>query len=292
MKSGRWQPVVLIAIVSGVIGVAGCATGPVDRRALCTQFDELGQEFLTSSGLFDNAVFSSAGDLGDLAGRYQGGGLSADAAALERISDADRTNGFELERATAGTAEVCGHPLGIGTTSYAGTGGGSTRADGGYGSYGYSTPTTSTASVPYTYTEPPTSSAPTTSAGDETSAQSTLRQQVDTDRTQVEVLAGQWVPQLSSKNHGLVADGRTYDYRAIWADFTSTRQSYPSALLLWSGDYTSYTKGDFWVTVASRSFGSGAEANAWCVAEHLDADHCFAKLVSHSHGPKGSTLPR
>jgi hypothetical protein len=292
MKPGRWQPVVLIAIVSGVIGVAGCATGPVDRRALCTEFDLLGSEMMLGTSFLDNAVFATADDLADLADRYQGGGLSRDADALERIADSDRTNGRELTNATSGTAEVCGHPLGIGTTSYAGTGGGSTRADGGYGSYGYSTPTPSTVSVPYTYTEPPTSSTPTTSAGDETSAQSTLRQQVDTDRPQVEVLAGSWVPQLSSKNHGLVADGTTYDYRAIWADFTSTRQAYPSALLLWSGDYTSYTKGDFWVTVASRSFGSGAEANAWCVAEHLDADHCFAKLVSHSHGPKGSTLPR
>jgi hypothetical protein len=143
------------------------------------------------------------------------------------------------------------------------------------------------------YAEPQTTTTPARETpSDEASAQTALRQQVDTDRAQAESLGERWVPQLSSKNHGLVADGTTYDYRAIWADFTTTRQSYPSALLLWSGDYTSFTKGDFWVTVVSTSFGSGAEANDWCVAEHLDADHCFAKLVSHSHGPKGSTLPR
>ncbi|MEV6647100.1 hypothetical protein [Amycolatopsis sp. NPDC051371] len=289
--------VLATAVVIGAAGFAGCATGPVDRRALCTGFDELGKDLMSANGIFDNAVFSSAGDLADLADRYQGGGLSADASALDRISDADETDNFELERATSETAKVCGHPLGIGTTSYAETGGGSTRANGGYGSYGgygYPDPTTS-AAAPYTqpYTEPPTSSPPTaTSAGDETSAQTTLQQQVDTDRAQVEALADKWVPQLSSKNYGLVADGTTYDHRAIWADFTTTRQSYPSALLLWSGDYTSYTKGDFWVTVANTSFPTGAAANEWCVAEHLDADHCFAKLVSHSHGPKGSTLPR
>lgn len=298
MNQGRLRVTVLAtAVAIGAVGLAGCATGPVDRRALCTGFDELGKDLMSANGIFDNAVFSSAGDLADLADRYQGGGLSADASALDRISDADETNGFELGRATSGTAEVCGHPLGLGTTSYPETGGGSTRANGGYGSYGgypYSAPTTSTA-VPYTapYTEPPTT---TTSAGDtpsdEGSAQAALRQQVDTDRAQAESLGDRWVPQLSSKNYGLVADGTTYDYRAILADFTTTRRSYPSAVLLWSGDYTSFTKGDFWVTVVSTSFGSGAEANNWCVAEHLDADHCFAKLVSHSHGPKGSTLPR
>lgn len=294
----RW-PALATAVVVGLAGVAGCATGPVDRKALCTQFDELGNDLMTAHGFFDNSVFSGAGDLSDLARRYQGGGLSRDADALKGIADSDSTSGMALMNATSGIAEVCGHPLGIGTTSYAGTnsGGGSTRADGGYGSYGgYSTPTPSTASVPDPTYVPDTTTSPATSAGgapsDEASAQATLRQQVDTDRAQVDALGDRWVPQLSSKNYGLVADGTTYDYRAIWADFTSNRQSYPSALLLWSGDYTSYTKGDFWVTVASTSFGSGAEANAWCVAEHLDADHCFAKLISHSHGPKGSTLPR
>jgi hypothetical protein len=300
MNEGTLRMAVLAtAVAIGAAGLAGCSTGPVDRRALCTEFDELGKKLMGATGIFDNAVFSSAGDLADLADRYQGGGLSADASALERISDSDETNGFELERATSGTAKVCGHPLGLGTTSYAETGGegGSTRANGGYGSYGgdgYSAPTTSTVSVPYT--EPQTSSPATTSASDapsdEASSQTALRQQVDTDRAQAESLGDRWVPQLSSKNYGLVADGTTYDHRAIWADFTTTRQSYPSALLLWSGDYTSFTKGDFWVTVVGTSFGSGAEANAWCVSERLDADHCFAKLVSHSHGPKGSTLPR
>jgi hypothetical protein len=285
--TSRWAALATAAVI-GAAGLAGCATGPVDRRALCTEFDLLGSEMLLGTGFLDNAVFATADDLADLADRYQGGGLGRDADALARIADSDRTSGLELTNATSGTAEVCGHPLGFGTTSYAGTGSGSTRANGGYGSYGYPTPTT----APVPYTEPYTSSPTTAPADDETSARTSLQQQVDTDRTQVETLVGKWVPQLSSKSYGLVADGRTYDYGAIRADFTATRQSYPSALLLWSGDYTSYTKGDFWVTVASSSFGSGAEANAWCVAEHLDADHCFAKLISHSHGPKGSTLPR
>lgn len=289
--------VLAVTAVVGASGLAACATGPVDRRALCTEFDTLGKDFLMGNGFFDNAVFSSADDLADLARRYQGGDLTQDADALQKIADADSTNGLQLMSATSGIAEVCGHELGMGTTSYADSG--STQGSGGgygsYGGYGYSAPTTSTAAP---YTEPPTSYSPATStsapspADDETSAQATLQQQAATDRAQVETLADKWVPQLSSKDYGLVADGRTYDYRAIWADFTTTRQSYPSALLLWSGDFTSYTKGDFWVTVANTPFSTGAAANEWCVAEHLDADHCFAKLISHSHAPKGSTLPR
>ncbi|WP_328450370.1 MULTISPECIES: hypothetical protein [unclassified Amycolatopsis] len=292
------RAVALGAVVAvALAGLSGCASGPVDRRALCTGFDELGRTLMTAvGGIFDNAVFSSADDLSDLAERYSGADLSADAAALGKIADSDETSGTELQRATRQTATVCGHPLGLGTTSYADTG--STSA-GGYGSYGggYSAPTTSyTEPTTTQYAEPPTSTEPTTAAdnapADEAAAQTTLRQQVGTDRTRAEALADRWVPQLSSKNDGLVADGTTYDQRAIWADFTTTRQSYPSALLLWSGDYTSFTKGDFWITVVNTPFTTGAAANDWCTAEHLDADHCFAKLISHTHGPKGSTLPR
>ncbi|WP_326943627.1 hypothetical protein OG439_27055 [Amycolatopsis sp. NBC_01307] len=282
-------------VAVALAGLSGCASGPVDRRALCTGFDELGRTLMTAvGGIFDNAVFSSADDLSDLAERYSGTDLSADAAALGKIADSDETSGTELQRATRQTATVCGHPLGLGTTSYADTGSGY----GGSGSYGggYSAPTTSV--TPYTqpYTQSYTSAEPTTAAdnapSDEAAAQTTLQQQVATDRTSAEALADRWVPQLSSKNDGLVADGTTYDQRAIWADFTTTRQTYPSALLLWSGDYSSFTKGDFWITVVNTPFTTGAAANAWCAAENLDADHCFAKLVSHTHGPKGSTLPR
>ncbi len=292
MKRAVAQAAVVTIVLAGL---SGCASGPVDRRTLCTGFDELGRTLMTAvGGIFDNAVFASADDLSDLAERYSGTDLSADAVALGKIADSDETSGTELQRATRQTATVCGHPLGLGTTSYADTGSGY----GGSGSYGggYSAPTASVTPYSQPYTQPDTSAEPTSAAdnapSDEAAAQTTLEQQVATDRTSAEALADRWVPQLSSKNDGLVADGTTYDRRAIWADFTTTRQAYPSALLLWSGDYSSFTKGDFWITVVNTPFTTGAAANAWCAAEHLDADHCFAKLVSHTHGPKGSTLPR
>jgi hypothetical protein len=302
-RAFRQIVVLVVAVAASASGLAGCASGPADRRALCTEFDQLGRNLFTSVGGFtDNAVFSSAGDLADVAGRYQGGAnLSADAEALQSIADSDSTSSRELTQATRGTAAVCGHPLGLGTTTYSdtgtGTGGDSGGTNSGSGAYaghdGYTS--TYTAPAPYTPTTAPTTMPTTTTSSapsGEESAQAALQGQVDTDRTSAEALADRWIPQLSSKNYGLVADGTTYDYEAIWADFTTTRQSYPAALLLWSGDYTSFTKGDFWVTVVNTSFSSGAEANAWCAAQHLDADHCFGKLVSHSHGPRGSTLPR
>ncbi|MEU5265672.1 hypothetical protein [Amycolatopsis sp. NPDC021455] len=288
MKHPMRRMAALAAAVVAAASMAGCSHGPADRRALCTQFDKLGNETMTAYGLLANAVFASAGDLADLARRYQGGGLTADADALERISGSRETNGLELEKATSGTAAVCGHPLGIGTTSYTGTGGGSgvTPPGGGYGSYGgYAAP--GTTSSP----ELPTSSS-SSARSDDDSAQAMLRRQADADRARVDALADRWVPQLSSKNYGLVADGTTYGYGAIWADFTTTKQSFPAALLLWSGDYTSFARGDFWVTVENTPFATASAADGWCAAARLDADHCFAKLVSHTHSPQGSTSHR
>jgi hypothetical protein len=286
-RSSHRAGAALAVVAAGVLGLAGCASGPVGRAALCAGFDELGSDMTAANGFFDNAVFSSAGDLADLTGRYRGADLSTDSSALDRIADSDETTGSALRRATAGTAKVCGHPFGVGTTSGTGTGG--TPAYGGSGG----DPTTYAPPTPYAAPPTPEPAPPATDGpAGETAAQAMLRQQADSDRPRAEAVGDRWVPQLSSKNAGLVADGTIYDHAAIWADFAATRQAHPTALLLWSGDYRSFTKGDFWVTVAGTSFATGAEANAWCAAEHLDADHCFAKLVSHTHGSRGSTLPR
>lgn len=90
-------------------------------------------------------------------------------------------------------------------------------------------------------------------------------------------VVGQWVPMLSSKKVGLVADGRTYDADAVLADHRSLRDRYPGAVVVWSGDYASFDRRDFWVTVLARPFPTAAAANAWCDAQGLDGDSCFAK---------------
>ncbi|UOZ07947.1 hypothetical protein [Amycolatopsis sp. WQ 127309] len=141
---------------------------------------------------------------------------------------------------------------------------------------------TETIAAPTTET---TSAAP-------TDARSLLQQQVDQDRAQVEQLVGSWLPQLSAKKPDMVANGVTYDYDAIWADFVTNRQQHPQALLLWSGDYSSFKYPDFWITVEAQSFGDGASANTWCDSYGINKDDCYAKRLMHTGGYTGNTLLR
>ena len=129
-----------------------------------------------------------------------------------------------------------------------------------------------------------------TSADDEASAETALQQQLAADHPAVESLAGQWVPQLSSKTYGMVVDGVTYDYLEIWQDFESTSQAHPGALLLWSSDYSTFQFSSYYVTIVPSSYPSGSQAAAWCTGNGLGANDCYAKLISHTAGPKGATV--
>jgi serine/threonine kinase PknH len=66
------------------------------------------------------------------------------------------------------------------------------------------------------------------------------------------------------------------------------RQRY-SARLLWSGDWSTFSDADFWVTIAGIRFPNSAGALAWCRDKGFDRDHCVAKLVSTTHPVAGST---
>lgn len=127
---------------------------------------------------------------------------------------------------------------------------------------------------------------------DENSARQMLDSQLASDRAKVEALTERWVPQLSSKRPGLVVNGTTFDYRAIWSDFSSLAARYPGAMLLWSGDYSSFRLQDFWVTIAPESFDTGAMANGWCDSVGLDRDNCYAKRITHTGSYADSTLLR
>ncbi|MCR6481762.1 zinc ribbon domain-containing protein [Amycolatopsis sp. OK19-0408] len=146
-----------------------------------------------------------------------------------------------------------------------------------------------------TSVETATAADPTTTTAEATtedSARSLLEAEVAQDRPQVEALVESWVPQLSSKRLGLVADGTSYDNRAIWANFTNLRAQHPGALLLWSGDYSSFRQPDFWVTVVPQSYGSGEAANSWCDSTGIGKDDCYAKRITHTGGSAGSTVLR
>jgi hypothetical protein len=127
---------------------------------------------------------------------------------------------------------------------------------------------------------------------DPAAARAALESQVAADRTGVEALVGYWVPQLSSKKPGLRVNGTVYDYPAIWQEFVNTRSRYPDVMLLWSGNFSVYQLGDFWVTIKPLPSTDGADANAWCDSQYIPKDDCYAKLISHSHPYAGATLHR
>lgn len=139
---------------------------------------------------------------------------------------------------------------------------------------------------------PTTASASSGTSSSRESASAALEAQVASNRSTVEALVGQWVPQLSAKRDGLVADGITYDDDAILAHYSSLLTRDPSAVMLWSGDWPVFNGSDFWVVVHPQGFSTAAAANAWCDAQGYSADDCFAKKLSHSGGPSGTTVQR
>ncbi len=102
-------------------------------------------------------------------------------------------------------------------------------------------------------------------------------------------LADRWVPQLSSKRPGLVADGITWDNAATLREHLDLRLKYPEVRLLYSGDWSTFSAPDFWVTIAGVTFPDAGGALGWCRDHGFDRDHCYAKLVSTSHPIDGST---
>lgn len=111
------------------------------------------------------------------------------------------------------------------------------------------------------------------------------------DRTTVaSTLADRWIPQISSKRVGLVAESRTWSNSDILQEHLQLRLRYPSAKLIWSGSWNTFSSPDFWVTAVGQTYPTGDAANTWCAANRLDRDHCYAKLVSSVRTVEGSTV--
>jgi serine/threonine-protein kinase len=66
------------------------------------------------------------------------------------------------------------------------------------------------------------------------------------------------------------------------------RQQY-NAKLIWSGDWSTFDGSDWWVTIVPVSFATADGALEWCRQNGLDADHCYAKIVSATRPIGGTT---
>ncbi len=119
---------------------------------------------------------------------------------------------------------------------------------------------------------------------------SALRIQADSDKAFIlGSLNNHWVAQLSSKRVGLVADGRTWDEKAILDEFLALRLRFADVRLLYSDEWPVFSYQGWWVSVAAATFPGPDEANQWCRSNGFDREHCFAKLISSTAGPDGST---
>ncbi|MGP4054926.1 hypothetical protein ACTWP6_08910 [Mycobacterium sp. 4D054] len=124
-------------------------------------------------------------------------------------------------------------------------------------------------------------------------AEAVLRELRDADYGYVSgSLANRWVPQISAKKSGLVVDGRTLTSADVLRDHLELRDRYSGVLLVSSAQWTTFSSADFWVTVVGAPKLSPPEANAWCDANGLGADDCFAKFVSSLFGVDGTTVYR
>jgi serine/threonine protein kinase len=117
-----------------------------------------------------------------------------------------------------------------------------------------------------------------------------LRQIANGDRSFVSTrLADRWVPQLSSKRPGVVDNGIVWDNATTLQEHLQLRQRFSDVRLLWSGDWSTFSAPDFWVTIAGTTFADSGGALAWCRTQGFDRDHCAAKIVSTTHPVAGST---
>lgn len=141
-----------------------------------------------------------------------------------------------------------------------------------------STTTTAATSTSVTTTTVP-------SIDPETAAQQQIQQIVAADRNRVAGILGQWVPQLSSKQVGLADPedpwypGQPYTNQMILQAYKNYQQQYPSAMMVPSSDYPSFTFPGYWVVVLEMPFSTQDEALDWCDARGISRNNCIGTKI-------------
>lgn len=102
-------------------------------------------------------------------------------------------------------------------------------------------------------------------------------------------LEGEWVTQVSAKNVGLKADGKTWSAQDILNEYEANKVKYPGAILIHSGDWASYRDGSYWVTVVDTGYSNPEQALDQCRSWGLDRNHCIAKRLVKDGSPKDNS---
>lgn len=124
-------------------------------------------------------------------------------------------------------------------------------------------------------------------------AKAVLAELRDADYPYVQnVISNRWVPQVSSKRAGLVVDGRALTTADVLRDHLDYRQRYSGTRLVYSGQWSTFSDTDWWVTVVGPSWYLPDDANRWCDLQGFGVDDCFAKFVSSLFGPERTTVYR
>jgi hypothetical protein len=140
-------------------------------------------------------------------------------------------------------------------------------------------PATVTVAPPVTVTQAPSTI---TQASQAPSSGRTASQVVEASRSAAEAVTGNWIPQLGSYTDSPSAMHRFDDVVA----------AYPDAIMIWSGDYSSFASGNYYVIMLPRTFSSASAVNSWLDSQGIEANLGFAKFLSHSAGSDGSTVER
>ena len=109
-------------------------------------------------------------------------------------------------------------------------------------------------------------------------AQLALSWQLKHDESAASRFYATYTTQLSSKKNDMKADGKTWHYVDIYEQFLQQRIKHKNAILIWSGDYPTYTKADastaYYVILSGDTVDSVKAGDAWCKSNGYGAADC------------------
>jgi hypothetical protein len=152
------------------------------------------------------------------------------------------------------------------------------------------TTSTSTTTTTTTTTSTTTTTTSTTLPEPVTALEELARRAID-DYETVENITDYWVPILSQKWEGQEYSGIIWGYDEILELDDYLRSAY-GAVLLWSGNYTSFSRSDIWAHIVPEAYYDKDGALDWCRASGISRADCGAKIVSHTMGSKGTSAWR